>query len=241
MTAARSPLSRRGLRPAAKLAAWSVVGELALHPEASAEVRLREGVRRADAAVERLSSNWPEGLIRPCSMLAAVWLEGTTALVAHVGTCGVARLEGERIVPITTAHVLGTEQPGLPLAVARLPTRAVGRGGEPGLQRIPVEAGDVLLLATAPWPADLVHAELGLEVLAAGLARHGAATVIAARVGERATRPPVPGCTPQPPTLPWLFAPGRPLADPPPRYAPGTVSDGPDTRWFSEVFDGVIG
>src|SRR5262245_49273728 len=59
-------------RPAAKLAVWSVVGELALHSEPSLELRLRHGLGRAEAAVQRLSGNWPEGLLRPFAVLAAV-------------------------------------------------------------------------------------------------------------------------------------------------------------------------
>lgn len=227
-------------RPAAKLVAWSLVGELALDPEADLEARLRHGLARSEAAVRRLSESWPEGLVRPCAVLAAVLLDGSTALVAHVGNCGVARLQGERLVPLTTAHVLGGDVPGAPVALARLPTRVVGLGGEPTLQRVAVRPGDVLLLSTAPWPADLVETGLGLDGIAAALARHGSATVIAARIAARATRSADRGSA-RTPAVPWLFAPGGPLAEPPARYAPGSAGHGPDAQWFAEVFDAVMG
>jgi len=226
-------------RPAGKLAVWSVVGELALHPEAPLEARLRQGLERAEEAVQRLSGSWPEGLVRPCALLAAVLLEGTTALVAHIGDCGVARLEGERIVPLTRPHVIGTELPEAPPALARVLTRAMGSSGEPELQRIPVQPGDVLLLSTAPWPAERVAHGPGLDEAAAAFARHADATVIAARIAERPAHVPDRGSV-DPPALAWLFAPGEPLAEPPERYAAGTTGHGPDARWFTEVFDGVM-
>jgi hypothetical protein len=226
-------------RPAAKLAVWSVVGELALRPEASLEERLRQGLARADAAVQRLSGNWPAGLVRPGATLTAVLLDGSDALVAHVGDCGVARLDADRLVPLTTPHVLGVEHPEAPPALARVLTRMLGAGTEPALQRIPVRPGDVLLLSTAPWPTAPVLDPRDPEALAAALVHRGATTVIAARIDERATRAPTRGSS-RPPALPWLFAPGRPLAEPPERYAPNTTGQGPDARWFAEVFDGVM-
>lgn len=210
-------------RPAAKLAVWSVVGELSCHPDLPPEDRLRRGLARAELAVRRLSANWPEGLLRPFASLAAVLLDGRTALVAHIGSCGVARLDGERIVPITRAHTLGAELPEVPEALAGVVTRALGMGAEPSIQRIAVAAGEGLLSSTKAWPA----------VLAEG-------TFVAARVAERATHPLARGSG-RPPRPSWLFGPGQPLADPPPRYAEGTAGHGPDERWFSEVLAGVMG
>lgn len=226
-------------RPAAKLAVWSLVGELAFHAEASLEERVRQGLARADAAVERLSSNWPVGLVRPCATLAAVLLDGSDALVAHVGDCSVARIEGDRLVPLTVPHVLAAEHPEAPPQLARALTRTLGSGREPALQRIPVQPGDVLLLSTAPWPDELALGDLAPDTIATALVHRGATTVIVVRVDEHATRASDRGSS-RPPALPWLFAPGQPLAEPPERYAPGTPGHGPDASWFSAVFDGVM-
>lgn len=227
-------------RPAAKLAVWSLVGELALRSEATLEDRLRQGFARADAAVQRLSGNWPEGLIRPCATLAAVLLDGSDALIAHVGDCSVDRLEGDQPVPLTTPHLYGVEHPGAPRALARVLTRALGSASEPTLQRIPIRRGSVLLLSSTSWPPVLALRERDPEALAASLVHARASVVIAARIDERAARAPARGSS-RPPALPWLFAPGQPLAEPPERYAPGTTGQGPDARWFAEVFHGVLG
>jgi len=168
-----------------------------------------------------------------------VLLDGRTALVAHIGDCGVARLDGERIVPVTRPHTLGVELPAAPPAFARVVTRAVGLGGEPVIQRLAVQRGDVLLLSTTPWPHELVARGSDLAALAAGLTPSDRGTVLVARVGHETTQPPVRGSA-RPPALPWLFRPGVPLADPPERYASGTPGGGPDAEWFAEIFAGVM-
>jgi hypothetical protein len=228
-------------RPAAKLAVWSLVGELARHPDPSLEARLRHGLARAEAAVRRLAGNWPEGLLRPCGVLAAVLIEGSVAMLAHVGSCRVARLRGGRLEPLTRDHTLAAELPAAPPEYAGVLTRALGFGVEPELQRIPVEPGDVLLLSSVPWPADRPDPGPHVDAHAAALAlaRDADATVIVARVGAHATHASDRGSS-HAPALPWLFAPGQPLAEPPERYAPGTAGHGPDARWFAEVFDGVL-
>lgn len=228
-------------RPAAKLAVWSLVGELALGSDPSSEARLRHGLARAEAAVQRLSGNWPAGLLRPCGSLAAVLIEGSVAMIAHVGSCRVARVQGGRLVPLTRDHVLGAELPEVPPHYAGVLTRVLGAGSEPELQRIAVQPGDVLLLSSAPWPAERASLAPGVDAHAAAraLARDVDATVIVAQVAARATHRPDRGSA-HPPGLAWLFAPGQPLAEPPERYAPGTIGHGPDARWFTEVFDGVL-
>jgi hypothetical protein len=225
-------------RPAAKLAVWSVVGELEGSTQASLEPRLRAGLSRAEVAVHRIAANWPVGLVRPFATLAAAVLDGDTALVVHIGDCGVARLDGERIVPLTRPHTLGMEMPEAPAAVAGAVTRAVGRGGEPVLQKLAVQPGDVLLLSTAPWPTGLAARGSDLDERVASLQR-GPGTVISLRVGEQATHSLARGSS-RPPALPWLFHPGAPLADPPARYAPSTPGHGPDAQWFADVFAGVL-
>lgn len=209
-------------RPAAKLAVWSMVGELGCHPTLSLEARVRRGLERAELAVRRLSANWPEGLLRPFASLAAVLLEGHTALVVHIGACGAARLEGERIVPITRAHTLGAELPDAPAALAGVVTRALGGGGEPAIQRIDVAPGDGLLVSTKAWPSMLEEG-----------------TFVAGPVTHRATQA-LARSSAHPPRLGWLFRPGEPLGDPPPRYAEGTTGHGPDAQWFAEVLAGVM-
>jgi Protein phosphatase 2C len=191
-------------RPAAKLAVWSVMGELACATEATLEQRLHRGLARAEVAVHRLAANWPEGLIRPLATLAAVLLDGNIAHVVHVGDCGVAWLDGERIVPLTQPHTLGIEMPEAPPAVARAVTRALGRGGEPMMQQLAVQPGDVLLLSTVPWPIELAIRGSDLEEHAASLAGCGHGTVIVVRIAERAVHP-LAGGSSRPPALPWLF------------------------------------
>jgi hypothetical protein len=226
-------------RPAAKLAVWSVVGELEGSTETTLEQRLRRGLSRAEVAVQRIAANWPPGLIRPFATLAAAVLDGNTAFIVHIGDCGVARLDAERIVPLTRPHTLGIEMPEAPAALAAAVTRAVGGGGEPALQKLAVQPGDVLLLSTAPWPTELAAHGSDLDERMASLIQRGRGTVIATRVGDRATHPLARGSS-RPRALPWLFRPGEPLADPPERYAPSTPGHGPDAQWFTDVFAGVM-
>ena len=64
-------------------------------------------------------------------------------------------------------------------------------------------------------------------------------TVVIAKVGG--TPGPASRGSSEAPRQRWLFAPGEPLADAPPEWAPGSAGRGPDAKWFSEVFDPVMG
>jgi protein phosphatase len=233
-------------KPAAKLAVWSLLGELEAYRDGAPQKRLRRGLQRAEAAVERLSANWPEGLLRPFVSLAAALLDGDALVVAHVGACGVARLREGVLTPLTRPHTLGAEFPDAPPGVAQVLTRGLGRGGEPSVQRVAALPGDMLLLLGAtPTDHALVLAALlgvGQSLLGERLRRLVAAIagpVALIRITARPTQTVVRGST-RAPRLPWLYRPGAPLVDPPKRHAPGAPGRGPDARWFAEVHAGVM-
>lgn len=60
------------------------------------------------------------------------------------------------------------------------------------------------------------------------------------KVGIAPHRPPTRGSR-EAPRPRWLFAPGEPLAEPPPAWAAGSAGRGPDATWFAEVFNEVMG
>ncbi|MCX4243550.1 hypothetical protein [Paraliomyxa miuraensis] len=233
----RGAIGNQG-RPGSKLAVWSLAGELSWSDEPTLEGRLRRGWSRAECAVQRLTANWPVGLLQPSVRAAAVLLEGSTALVMHVGDCSVARLESQRLLPLTRPHTVGADHPEAPIAIAGSILRALGRG-EPSFLRIPVRVGDVLLLSTVPWPDGASLRGRSVDEISASLARAGSSTVIAARVRAMASGPLVRGSV-RPPAAAWLYRPGQPLDEPPERYAVGTHGRGPDARWFADVFDAVV-
>ena len=193
--------------------------------------------------------------------MAALLLEWPTAILAHIGDCRVTRIRADSVEILTTEHTLATMSPTEHLApqIARVLTRALGSSGEPEIQRIAVQLGDAFLLTTAD-----VHDALSGPELAGVLAQMAApgtdlaavldelvrkieahkpdgsrATLALVKVGHDRGRQPTRGSS-QAPRLPWLFAPGVPLSDPPGRWAAGTPGHGPDQQWFSEVFGGVM-
>ncbi len=252
-------------KPASKLAVWSVAGEVGA-PESgfrgrdTAQARVQRGITRAHAAVARLSANWPAGLGRPIATMAALLLDGPTAIVAQIGDCQVIRVRADGLEKLTTEHTLANMLPAgsVPPELARVLTRALGRDGEPELCTIDVRPGDVFLLAASDLgalsPSEL--AEVLQRVFARGLdvaavldelirmltrrtPEGGTANLALVKVGHGHGRPATGGSA-QAPGLRWLFAPGEPLADPPIEWSAGT-SGGPDRRWFAEVFAGVMG
>ncbi len=251
-------------KPAGKLAVWSLAGEVgapAASSGDSAQAGVQRGMDRAQTAVQRLSANWPSGLGKPMATMAALLLAGPTAIVAHIGDCRVTRIRPDSVEILTTEHTLATMFPSEHLApqIARVLTRALGSDGAPEIQRLAVQLGDVFLLTTADVHDALPGSELAgvlAQMAAPGcdpaavldeLVRKieaqkpdgGRATLALVKVGHGRGRQPTRGSS-RAPRLPWLFAPGAPLADPPGRWATGTPGHGPDQRWFSEVHGGVM-
>lgn len=249
-------------KPAGKLAVWSVAGEVgAAAADVPAEARLRGGLERARVAIERLSANWTDGLGRPFASAAALLLDGPSAALAQIGDCRIARVRPDGLETLTREHTLAAMWPAadVPPSAARALTRALGLAGEPDIRTIAVEPGEVFLLAACDVGAALSDAELASELrpllaangdvaavvdaLARSIERRGAqwgrATFAVVRVGQGGG-PPSRGSSVAP-RLRWLYAPGEPLAEPPPQWAAGTPGAGPDPRWFAEVFGGVMG
>jgi serine/threonine protein phosphatase PrpC len=253
-------------KPAGKLSVWSLAGEVTTpaswpHLEISAEARLRGGFARADTAVRRLSQSWPRGLVPPAATMAALLLDGTTAIAAHVGDCRVGRLQADGLEWLTRDHTLGAEWPSerVPPEMACVLTRVLGGGGEPAFVRTPVQLGDTFLLATRDVHSVLSEAQLAnalhcvdfsqpdvflveddiVRAIRGRSPAFGRATFVAARVANGPARPVSRGSSAAP-RLSWLFAPGAPLQDAPHPWGPNTTSRGPDDQWFSEVFRGVM-
>lgn len=254
-------------KPASKLAVWSLAGEVAAPEPASeigdsAEARVQRGMARARVAVERLSANWPPGLCRPMATMAALLLAGPTAILAHIGDSRVIRVRPDGLETLTCEHTLATMFPGerVPPELARVLTRALGGGGEPEIRGIDVRPGDAFLLSAANVEVTLSQSELAglllpaaspgsdvaavldelLRVIVERTPDGGTATLALVKVGRGRGRAATHGSS-RAPGPRWLFAPGEPLADPPDAWAAGTPSHGPDPRWFSEVFGGVMG
>lgn len=244
-------------RPGAVLAVWSVVGEVAA-AGADAEDALAAGLRRAHAAVERLTWSW-RGAIRPATSAAAVRLRGDRLEVAHVGTVRVSRLTPSGVVALTGDHSLGREAAAQGLAappeLAWAPTRSLGLGAGHGEHlSVPARDGEWFLIASGSvhraLPDEAIAAALELapdlegpeaRVLALldrlrGASDHGSvALALVGVTGDPRPRPAVGGST-RPPEG-WLFMPGRPLPEPPAGWRPETGSAGPDRRWFAEIAD----
>lgn len=256
-------------KPAGKLAVWSIAGEVAAGrgPRGGepSEALLSKGFARANEAVARLSASWPRGLGAPFATAAAVLLDGPAAVVAHLGDCRVSRLGEGGLSALTREHTIGSEHPDLhvPAEIARIVSRGIGtvQGSAPEIRRVPVQAGDVLLLqarmledslSTETLTGALLRAaeegsDLGaladslVRAAQAGSKEHGVATFAIARVVGAAATGPVSRGTMDPPRLRWLFAPGEALADPPSKWAAGAAGRGPDAEWFSEVHRQVMG
>lgn len=243
-------------KPAGKLAVWSLAGEVGAPASSSgdsAQARVQRGMDRAQTAVQRLAANWPSGLGKPMATMAALLLEWPTAILAHIGDCRVTRIRADSVEILTPEHTLATMFPSEQLApqIARVLTRALGSGGEPEIRRIDVELGDLFLLTAADVdPGVLAQVAAPRRDLASVLDElvrkieaqkpdGGTATLALVKVGHDRGRQPTRGSS-QAPRLPWLFAPGAPLADPPARWAAGTPGHGPDQQWFSEVHGGVM-
>lgn len=250
-------------KPAGKLAVWSLAGEVAAPGPASdsALARVQRGMARARVAVERLSANWPPGLGRPLATMAALLLDGPTAILAHIGDCRVLRIRPEGMEALTTEHTLATMFPAesIPPGLAGVLTRGLGGGGEPEIQRIDVQPGDAFLLTASPVGATFSPSELAamlrpalspgcdvagvLDALIGRIVERtpdcGTATLALVKVGDRRGSAATRGSH-RAPGPRWLYAPGQPLADPPEEWAAGTPGRGPDPRWFDEVFGGVM-
>lgn len=251
-------------RPGAVLAVWSVVGEAGGPARTGAEDPLEAGLRRAHAAVERLTWSW-RGAIRPTASAAAMLLRGDELRFAHVGTVRVSRLTASGVVALTRDHSLGNElaAEGLaaPPALVWAPTRSLG-GGKFYCDHasVPARDGEWFLIASASLhralPDDAIARALelsrpsapdpeGLETRCFALLdrlRSATDDVSAAFAIVGATTDPRPWPRPaiggsQRPPEGWLFMPGRALPDPPPGWRPETGSTGPDRRWFEEIAD----
>jgi serine/threonine protein phosphatase PrpC len=251
-------------KPASKLLVWSLAGEIGAWEQqpSPAEARMRRGLLRAKVAVERLSGNWPSGLMKPGVLFSALLLDGGTAIIAHIGDCRVSRVHPGGLEALTRDHTVGAEFPheAVPEHMAHLLTRTLGGHGEPEVRRIPLRPGDVFLLATRdvhetlsdqetaralePFASSGEDPAAAIEALVDLLKKRRAdgakPTLAIARATDGPCRPATCG-SPEAPRLPWLFAPGAPLEDPPAQWRPGTTGRGPDSQWFSEVFRGVMG
>ncbi|MEZ4454359.1 MAG: hypothetical protein R3B09_33210 [Nannocystaceae bacterium] len=249
-------------RPAAVLAAWSVVGE-ASRPGEAGDARLDAGLRRAHEAVDRLTWTW-RGPLKPSCSAAAMLLDGDRLSIAHVGAARISRIERGRVHPWirehTVAAAFAAEGRALPpelAPVARAPTRSLGEGPPVHARAsAPARSGDAFLIASAclhavlddleiadalalsrPWTDDPTDLPDRIEALTARV--RGAidflslALALVRVVAEPGPRAAVGGS--RRPAESWLFQPGRPLPEPPPRWRRDAVGGGPDRAWFDEV------
>lgn len=231
-----------------KLAVWSLLGELATdRPDMGAAQRLRRGLARADQAVERLTAAWHPGLIKPCTTLAALMLDGEHALVCHAGRCRVSHITPAGLVPLTQDHTLlravlesGGNPDEVPARLAQVVTKLIGiEGTDHEILRIPVRAGDRFLISTAELHTLLSEHEIRRCAESGGLAairdqivqsakvespERGCITFAIVEIHSGQERGEAVGSSVQP-VRSWLYQPGTELPVPPPRWRPLTKNE----------------
>ena len=112
--------------------------------------RMNLAIRQAQREVEAAARG---DLAEMGTTLAALWLRGPLAIVAHVGDSRVYRCRGGVVEALTRDHSYVEQMRAAGMAPARhlrhLITRAVGSDrGPPELRRVDARAGDTFLLCT---------------------------------------------------------------------------------------------
>lgn len=219
LAAGRGAIGGQG-KPAAKLALWSLIGEVRSGND------LARGFERAHEAVKRLTWSWHPNLSRPFAMMAAIQLMGGRARIALAGDCRVSRVKPTALEPLTEVERIG----------GRFVAHVVG-SGEPycSIREVPVAAGDRFVLGDNHLHEYLSDDAIracttadALRELVMSTREYGTASFILVDVVEASPGKGV--GTSAEPARSWLYSPGEDLSERDP------VGAGPDPTWFEHIW-----